>query len=113
MEAARQKLEAQLRAELDTLVNRHARINAHRTNADREVPADWDERAQLFENDEVLDALDGRTRARIIQIRLTLDRLEDRDWGQCERCGEAINPSRLAVVPTTPHCLSCAEELAG
>lgn len=111
METARDSLRDRLRSELDILLDRHNRIDAHLHNADRDVPADWTDRAQLFENDAVLEALDGRTRARIVQIRLALDRLSDPDWGICVRCSEPIPPARLAALPTTMICRDCAEQL--
>ncbi len=109
MQTPLDSMRSKLRVELDTLLDRHGRISAHLHNADREVPADWPERAQLFENDTVLEALDGRTRARIVQIRLALERLNDPAWGFCARCGEPIRPARLAALPTTTVCVSCAE----
>ena len=109
METARAALRDRLQSELETLVARHHKIDAHLHNADREVPTDWPERAQLFENDTVLEALDGRTRTRIVQIRLALDRLGDPAWGTCVRCGEPIRPARLAALPTTMICINCAE----
>lgn len=109
MEPARADLRKRLQSELDTLMARHDKIDAHLHNADRDVPSDWTDRAQLFENDTVLEALDGRTRARIVQIRLALDRLGDPAWGLCVRCGEPILPARLAALPTTMVCRPCAE----
>lgn len=111
MDTARDTLKTRLEAELDALFHRRSKIEAHLHNADREVPADWADRAQLFENDEVLEALDGRTRARIVQIKLALDRLHDPDWGTCVRCNEPIHPGRLAALPTTMICRSCAETI--
>ncbi len=102
-------LRQRLQSELDTLLARHDTIDAHLHNADRDVPGDWTDRAQLFENDTVLEALDGRTRARIVQIRLALERLGDPAWGRCVRCSEPIPPARLAALPTTMVCKSCAE----
>lgn len=102
-------LKAQLEDELARLIVRHGKIDAHLHNADREVPQDWAERAQLFENDEVLEALDDRTRLRIAQLRAALERFDDPDWGECGRCGEPIGVGRLAAMPTTQVCVRCAE----
>lgn len=112
MDPARDVLRDQLEAELQTLMSRHAKIDAHLHNADRDVPTDWTDRAQLFQNDTVLEALDGRTRTRIVQIRLALDRLGDPAWGLCVRCGEPIPPARLAAMPTTMICRPCAEAVS-
>lgn len=112
MPSNRDALRSRLETELGTLLTRHRKIDAHLHNADRDVPSDWTERAQLFENDEVLEALDGRTRTRIVQIKLALDRLGDPDWGRCVRCSEPIDPARLAALPTTMVCRPCAEAMS-
>lgn len=101
-------LKARLEDELARLVVRHGKIEAHLHNADREVPQDWAERAQLFENDEVLEALDERTRARIAELRGALEHLDDPERGVCGRCGEPIGGRRLAALPTTRICVRCA-----
>lgn len=111
MDTARDLMRHQLESELETLMARHLKLDAHLQNADRDVPADWTDRAQLFENDSVLEALDGRTRTRIVQIRLALERLGDPAWGLCVRCGDPIPPARLAALPTTMICRPCAEAL--
>lgn len=112
MQTARDSLRDRLAAELDTLLARHAKIDAHLHNSDRDVPQDWTDRAQVFVNDAVLEALDGRTRTRIVQIKLALDRLGDPEWGRCVRCSEPINPARLAALPTTMICRACAEAIS-
>ena len=38
-----------------------------------------------------------------------LGRIEDGDYGDCVGCGEAIAPQRLALHPTTPVCIDCAQ----
>jgi RNA polymerase-binding transcription factor DksA len=39
-----------------------------------------------------------------------LKRLEEGNYGICERCGTRINPNRLAVLPDTTVCVKCAQE---
>ena len=42
------------------------------------------------------------------KIDAALARIEDGTYGDCVRCGEAIAPARLALVPDTPFCAACA-----
>lgn len=42
------------------------------------------------------------------QLENTLDRVSDRDFGTCARCGQAIPPARLMFMPHTTRCVSCA-----
>jgi RNA polymerase-binding transcription factor DksA len=34
--------------------------------------------------------------------------LADGSYGQCQRCGEAIEPARLQALPAAEFCLACA-----
>ncbi|MCB9547454.1 MAG: TraR/DksA family transcriptional regulator [Myxococcales bacterium] len=105
----RDDLRQQLTAELDTLLKRQDRLDAHLQNRSQDLPQDWDDRALAQENDEVVEALDERTRHRIHQLRHALARMDDPDWGVCEGCGDAIPPKRLMILPATTHCVGCAE----
>ena len=52
----------------------------------------------------------GRRRELELQkIETALHRLEAGDYGYCLRCGEMINPARLAVDPAATLCIECAE----
>ena len=74
--------------------------------ADREIPLDWSEMAQFMENDEVLEALEERTRARMEALAAALRRLEEGTYGTCGSCGKTISEERLDVLPTTAVCAS-------
>ncbi|MCB9762769.1 MAG: TraR/DksA family transcriptional regulator [Alphaproteobacteria bacterium] len=100
---------AKLEQELREVTGRHARIDAHLHNADREVPQDSADRAQLMEHDEVLEALDDVERARIADLRAALRRMDAGTWGVCVRCGGAISERRLIALPTATQCIRCAE----
>jgi len=38
-----------------------------------------------------------------------LERIEDRTYGQCLRCDQAISPRRLEAVPWAAFCIRCQE----
>jgi RNA polymerase-binding transcription factor len=42
-------------------------------------------------------------------VRSALRRIENRSFGVCVHCEEAISPRRLAAVPWTPFCIRCQE----
>ena len=100
-----------LQDQLDTLVRRAGRIYDHQHETDREVPKDLDELAQYRQGDEVVSALDSRTRFDISQIRAALARVEKGTWGHCVRCHDQIGAERLKRIPATPICALCAVEL--
>jgi RNA polymerase-binding transcription factor DksA len=100
----------------DQLEQRLAKL-LHRTGkieADLRKPGnrDWTERATELENEEVLRRLDEAEVAEIGDIRAALARLDDGSYGTCQRCGGRIKKRRLATLPFTRTCISCAEEAA-
>jgi DnaK suppressor protein len=52
---------------------------------------------------------DRRRKVELQQIEAALSRIGDGDYGYCVNCGEAIASKRLALSPTTPVCIDCAE----
>ena len=52
---------------------------------------------------------DRRRKVELQQIEAALGRIEDGDYGTCAGCGEAIARKRLALNPTTPVCIDCAQ----
>ncbi len=52
---------------------------------------------------------DRRRKVELQQIAAALGRIEDGDYGTCLGCGEAIAPQRLALNPTAPVCIECAQ----
>ena len=102
--ATRQQLEGELRE----LLTRHTRISAHLRNEDRDVPDDWTEMAQFLENDEVLEALEERTREHIDTIRHAVRRIDAGTYGTCGSCDGEISKERLELIPTAVVCSACA-----
>jgi len=44
------------------------------------------------------------------QIEVSLERIEDGLYGQCEECGAKIPKARLNAIPYTTFCVKCAEQ---
>ncbi len=96
---------AQLEERLDVLLKRVGDIAGDlRRPADR----DWQERATENENDEVLETLDEAIRAEVAQVRAAIRRLDAGTYGRCATCGEPIGAARLAAMPSTTTCVTCA-----
>ena len=49
-----------------------------------------------------------RRDAMLREIAAALKRIEIGEYGTCEECGEAINPKRLQIDPTSRLCITCA-----
>ena len=75
---------------------------------DDPVPKDWEDAAVERQGDEVLHALGDHDKVEIRQIDAALKRIEDGTYGQCMKCGNDISEERLAALPATPFCKSCA-----
>jgi DnaK suppressor protein len=48
-----------------------------------------------------------RTRERLAEIQLALEKLMNGTYGLCDGCGGLIAPERLEVLPQTSFCLLC------
>lgn len=99
------KIENQLRERLTLLSQRVDQIDD-----DLSEPADDDfaEMATEAAEDEVMEGVSRVAEDEIRQIKLALKRIEDGDYGECIKCGEAISPARLEAVPFTTRCIRCA-----
>ena len=57
---------------------------------------------------EQLAALLAHAQAHLTEVDDALARLRDGRYGDCERCGNPIADARLAVLPATRWCITCA-----
>ena len=90
------------------LADLQARIAAIGAELESHTNPDWDDLAQEREADEVLEASGLSAQAEIRQIEAALARIASGDYGFCARCGAAIAPERLDVLPFAPLCRDCA-----
>jgi DnaK suppressor protein len=52
--------------------------------------------------------LERRREVELARIDAALERLAGGEYGFCVTCGQAIEPKRLELDPSTPLCLGCA-----
>ncbi len=95
-------------AELSRFGGRSDRIEEHWREA---PPADWEELSVFRENDEVINSLDERAKAQILEIKQAFQRMDAGEWQTCIECGEPIQDARLEALPTTTLCLECAAKM--
>ena len=74
----------------------------------KQLPADWEEQATELENQDALEGIEKSKLQEIGQIREALRRIAQGSYGVCIKCGETIDPKRLAALPTATRCISCA-----
>jgi len=75
------------------------------TNADDEH--DPEGATIAFERAQV-DALVRQTARRLADLDAALARAAAGEYGVCERCGQPIDPERLAIRPSARTCVPCA-----
>lgn len=99
----------EVRAQLeDKLSNLEARLEKVSRDVTQSHSTDSAEQAQERENDEVIDAIGEETEKSIHNVKLALHRIDSGEYGICVTCGNSINPERLAVIPESVSCISCA-----
>ena len=69
---------------------------------------DWEELATQREGDEVLEGIGLGAQEEMRAIKAALRRIEDGEYGVCQRCGVPISAARLDTLPFTPFCKDCA-----
>ena len=55
-------------------------------------------------------ALKQRAENKARSLEVAIRKAEEGDYGRCEVCGETIDPARLAILPHTKRCITCAQK---
>ncbi|MEX2475019.1 TraR/DksA family transcriptional regulator [Marinobacter sp.] len=66
-------------------------------------------RMDAMQSQELAKAGKARAERQLLMIKAALARIDRDEFGDCIECGEAINPKRLEIDPTTLHCIHCAQ----
>ena len=106
----RDAIRDELRSRIREVLARNAKIEGDLRREQNPLGGDWDENAIVVENDQVLEALDADNRARVVQLRAALARLDDGTYGRCVRCEGKIAPARLEAMPEVTVCIDCARD---
>ena len=97
----------ELRAEYDQTLTDIAELQRERlTDSAGDDQADTG--TKTFEREQEI-SLANNLLERINQVERALERLEEGNYGWCERCGNAIPVERLAAFPSATLCVSCKQ----
>jgi len=102
---AQQKILQDRLQELDT------KLHQIEDKLDETPTKDFEDFAQDSEENEVMETLGNTGLKEIAMINAALQRIKDGTYGECQRCGDAILPERLNLVPYTPLCRNCARKV--
>jgi len=103
------RIEAVLRSQRDELEQRVAAVERDVRHVGEALDDDFAEQAVQRQNDEVLDALNQAGILELQQINKALERLANKQFGDCCSCGTEIPLARLEALPYTDRCIDCAE----
>ena len=97
----------ELREEYDQTMSEIAEMQRDRlTDSAGDDQADTG--TKTFEREQEI-SLANSIRERITQVERALDRLDDGQYGWCERCGNPIPVERLAAFPSATLCVTCKQ----
>lgn len=57
-----------------------------------------------------VEALVGSLREALDEVEGALRKVEDGTYGNCDDCGQPIDPLRLEAKPAAPYCINCASK---
>jgi RNA polymerase-binding transcription factor DksA len=92
----------------DRLIELSGQVSEIDSELHKLLPADWEEQASQLESQDALEGIEKSKLQEIGQIREALRRIAQGSYGVCVQCGQAIDPKRLAALPTATRCISCA-----
>jgi len=74
------------------------------------IPTDKEELGSDNADQELTLTLLGSDEDILDQVEAAIHRIEDGDYGRCEKCGEQIPKSRLDAIPYAADCVQCASK---
>ena len=101
-------VKALLLARRAEITQRLGRVDVDRLHRAEPLSADFAEQASQTSNDEVRGAIGDALRTEIADIDTAIERLASGRYGVCAGCGQAIDRTRLELVPYTQRCAACA-----
>lgn len=67
-------------------------------------------RMDAINNKSVAEAALRSTKKKQGSLRVALSRIDNEDFGVCERCKRPIPPARLMYMPESTRCVRCADQ---
>lgn len=113
-ESEQAELRAALKERLDELVAEQQRYTDSIAVAQRERLSDTAGDDQVDSGSKTVEhehevAVAGAISERIRQVSHALERLDEGEYGFCEKCGKPIPAARLAAFPSATLCVSCKQ----
>jgi len=101
-----EKVKDQLIAERESLLTK---LSGNDLSVDAsETPDPVDLAVRNYSKNVMLAVSENESR-QVILINEALERIGDKEYGECQNCENPINPKRLDAVPWARYCLNCQE----
>ena len=66
-------------------------------------------RMDAINNKSVVEASLRQSKKKLSKLKISLTKIEDKNFGKCMRCGNNIQEKRLMFLPQSDKCVRCAE----
>lgn len=93
----------------ESLVGQVQQAELYSRERDSEATQDPADMAANAYTKELLVSMSDNDRQMLNLIDEALERMDDRGYGKCIRCGEAVPDKRLEAVPWARHCVRCQD----
>ena len=101
-----EKVKDQLIAERESLLTK---LSGNDLSVDAsETPDPVDLAVRNYSKNVMLAVSENESR-QVVLINEALERIGDKEYGECQNCENPINPKRLDAVPWARYCLNCQE----
>ena len=75
---------------------------------DAETPDPVDLAVRNYSKNVMLAVSENESR-QLALIDEAIQRVDDKEYGECQNCGTEVNPKRLAAIPWARYCIDCQE----
>lgn len=75
---------------------------------DSETPDPVDLAVRNYSKNVMLAVSENESR-QLALIDEALQRVEHKEYGECQNCGKEVNPKRLTAIPWARYCIDCQE----
>ena len=100
------EIKERLLAERELIIQK---LNGHDLSIDdSETPDPVDLAVRNYSKNVMLAVSENESR-QLALIDEALQRVEDKDYGECQNCGKEVNPKRLTAIPWARYCIDCQE----
>lgn len=93
------------------IINKLSEVYSESKEVEPEIAQDIGDRAETSYTKEFLLSLSNTERKQLQLIDNALKRIEDGQYGICQKCHKEIGKKRLEIIPWALYCIDCQEKV--